>query len=218
MATKKQPKKIDNVVIIDPATGDVTTESDTPTNTPNTMSDKATNIEEIEKNTAASWKNLKTALGIVDPGPGKRRTYDAEQKSTILTLIDAYNERNKVGGASFFAKGLEISPISLSQWRKSADGGVTASQSSSKKSTTKADKVDPYALYRVLKGRGFELSVVADVLDPSAKPEVKAGKDIQPLLDIMESGEVSLVQTSPKIKLEIDLDTMLSLLKIKARS
>lgn len=197
MATKPKPSN-PNVVI--PPIDD---EDETP---PQTINDQDP-LAAIEKEIAEAKKN-----------GAKRIRYSDEQKEVILKWIEDYDSENGRGGASKVADKLGISPISISQWKK-AEGGETTPRAprKSSKGSGSSTAADPYAVYKVLKGRGYDISVTADVLDPSAKPDVKAEKAIQPLIDILTSDGVELTTTSPKITFTIGLDEMMKLLKIQER-
>jgi hypothetical protein len=84
-------------------------------------------------------------------------------------------------------------------------------------------EVDRYALYQDLKKRGFAIKAISDRLDPDAEPELKAPKELDPLLKLVKfdndnsGGGVRCVSTTDKFKFELDLDTLMDLLNIAPR-
>lgn len=78
-----------------------------------------------------------------------------------------------------------------------------------------APKIDKNAVYRVLRGKGYELQVVQDILDPDSKPTITSEKAIEPLLNLINSDEIELIQSSPSIKFTVSLEGLMNVLKIK---
>ena len=79
----------------------------------------------------------------------------------------------------------------------------------------KENGVDTLAIYKVLKGRGYDVSVTVDALDPSAMPVVACEPKLQPLIDILKTSEI--LSTTPKVRVVLGLDEMMALLKLPER-
>lgn len=177
----------DNVVIIDPETDEIETQTD--------MSDTPTEFVQ-------TLKEGYTVHPTPTESAGKGKKYCPNCHDKISARI---TECDNCGWA--FVKGASKAP-------KASATGVRKARATN---APQAAVVDPYAVYKVLKGRGYGLTVTADILDPQATPQINCDKEIQPLIDIINSDSVQLLSTSPSITFKLGLDEMMKLLKIKER-
>lgn len=211
MSSKKTPQETPSQeTYIDPELqGD---DNDTPpTETP---AEKSLTLEEIKKNIEGSKKE-----------DAKRQRYTTEQKSNILLYIENYDKEHGRGGASRAAAFLNISPISISQW-KGKDGDEPKEKKTRPPKNSTAERQEPTviinetALLKVLVSRGFKISrlrdeltgeIVKEEFDPQIKNlELK----YSPIPANAEDG-VYVIQTSPQPQFAMNLDTLIRVAKMK---
>lgn len=138
----------------------------------------------------------------------KGKRYSDQEKSEILAFVEAQGR----GGASAAAKRFNVSPLTISSWRKAAGttGSVRGKSSSSGPSVEKDD------VLRALAKKGFKVvrmvnALTGEVLEERVDPKVeKLGLDFGGLRGKADDGKTYVVQSSGQILVTMTLDRLLA--------
>ena len=141
----------------------------------------------------------------------KGKRYTPEEKAQILAFVEAQGR----GGASAAAKKFNVSPLTISSWRKAAGTGSTRAKASS----TAIDKDD---VLRALAQKGFKVvrmvnALTGEMIEEKIDPKVeKLGLDFGGLKGKADDAKTYVVQSSGQILVTMTLDRLLAVTGTKA--
>jgi transposase-like protein len=140
----------------------------------------------------------------------KGKRYTEQEKTEILAFVEAQGR----GGASAAAKKFNVSPLTISSWRKAAGTGTTRTKSGS--AIVEKDDV-----LRALAQKGFKVvrmvnALTGEMIEEKIDPKVeKLGLDFAGLKSKADDAKTYVVQSSGQILVTMTLDRLLAVTSTK---
>lgn len=135
----------------------------------------------------------------------KGKRYTPEEKAQILAFVEAQGR----GGASAAAKKFNVSPLTISSWRKAVGTGTTRAKVGS-------SAIDKDEVLRALAQKGFKVvrmvnALTGEMIEEKIDPKVeKLGLDFGGLRGKADDAKTYVVQSSGQILVTMTLDRLLA--------